>query len=449
MITHSESWVGRELSGGRYRIDALLGEGGMGFAYRARDRNLDTDVVIKVPRRALLDDPDFAHRFGREIRALVQLVHPHIVRITDAGEHGGLPYAVMQYLPGGSLEESRPLERDGRARPVPPASLDRWLPVIAKALDFVHSRQIVHRDVKPGNILFDEHGNAYLSDFGIAKALATGSGRGRTATMTSAGNVVGTPEYMALELIMGQPFDGRADQYALAVTVYEMLAGRRPFLETGTAVMVRLGQAEGPPELHRVCPTVPEGLSRAIHRGLGKDPAARYPSCAAFAAAVLAEATGPGSTRKMAVDPGPVASGRLALACPSCGVRVGVPESARGRRGRCSACQARFHIADDLKSLQPLAEASSASQSILLNTLGSDLLDPSLESPAATRRASPPPAPSAAGSRRRRRRRRPPSPGRPRRTGPATGPRRSHDGARPGSGRSSPPGRSGAPRWWA
>jgi serine/threonine protein kinase len=302
MSIHLESWTGLELCGGRYQVDKLLGEGGMGFVYRARDRNLDTDVVIKVPRRGMLDDPEFAHRFAREIRSLVQLVHPHIVKISDAGEFDGLPFAVMQYLPGGSLEDRREIGPDGRALPMRPATLSRWLPFIAKALDFVHSRDIVHRDVKPGNILFDENGNAYLSDFGIAKALASKAGAARKATLTSAGNVVGTPEYMALELIMGQPFDGRADQYALAVTVYEVLAGRRPFQETGTAVMVRLGQAEGPPKLKAVCPAVSGGLSSAVQRGLAKIAAERYPTCAAFAAAVLAAVRTVPSTQKMAKE---------------------------------------------------------------------------------------------------------------------------------------------------
>jgi serine/threonine protein kinase len=128
METHLESWVGLQLSAGRYLVDTLLGAGGMGFVYRARDRNLDTSVVIKVPRRALLDDPDFAGRFAREIRSLVQLVHPHIVKISDAGEHDGLPFAVMQCLPGGSLEDRRVLQPDGRAQPLAPDTLIEWLP---------------------------------------------------------------------------------------------------------------------------------------------------------------------------------------------------------------------------------------------------------------------------------------------------------------------------------
>ena len=370
MAARVESWVGLQLSDGRYDIQSLLGEGGMGFVYRVQDRNLDTDVVIKVPRRAMLDDPDFAHRFTREIRALVQLVHPHIVKISDAGEYEGLPYAVMQCLPGGSLEDRRVLERDGRARPMPATSLADWLPVIAKALDFVHSKGIVHRDVKPGNILFDQHGNAYLSDFGIAKVLATASEQVHTSPMTSAGNVVGTPEYMALELIMGHPYDGRADQYALAVTVYELLAGRRPFEETGTAVMVRLGQAQGPPELHVLCPNVPVGLSRAIHRGLAKDPASRYPTCTDFATAVLGQVRAFAPTQKMAEGAGATADGRAVLACPSCGGRMAVPEVARGRRGRCAACGTRYRVADDLSALELISETAAPAGTVLMQNLG-------------------------------------------------------------------------------
>src|SRR5579864_3941998 len=113
MPTKTADWIGLELSGGRYQVTAKLGEGGMGFVYRAHDRSLDYDVVIKAPRRAMLADPDFAARFSREIRSLVRLVHPHIVKVSDVGEHDGLPFAVMQYLPGGSLRDRQRHEPDG------------------------------------------------------------------------------------------------------------------------------------------------------------------------------------------------------------------------------------------------------------------------------------------------------------------------------------------------
>ena len=266
----SHDWEGLTLAGGRYRITAKLGEGGMGFVYRALDQNIDADVVIKVPRQAMMDDPEFAGRFTREIRSLVKLSHPHIVKVTDVGTCEGTPFAVMQYLPGGSLEDQRPAGPDGQVLPCDPRNVSRWLIAVAEALDYIHGQGYVHRDVKPGNILFDALGHAFLSDFGVAKVLAS-SDRTRAASqtaMTGAGMVLGTPEYMAPELIMGEPFDGRVDQYALAITVYEMLCGRRPFEdETKTKVLV-LHTSKAPPPLTRVVPgsaraTLAESCSRA------------------------------------------------------------------------------------------------------------------------------------------------------------------------------------------
>ena len=167
MSTEAASWVGHELAGGRYQVTAKLGEGGMGHVYRARDRNLETDVVVKVPRRAmLLEDPGFAQRFGREVRSLVTLSHPRIVKILDVGEYSDLPFAVMQYLSGGSLEQRRPLDSEGQPRPIRTDQLRGWLEEVAAALDFIHRKGYVHRDVKPANILFDADRNVYLSDFG-------------------------------------------------------------------------------------------------------------------------------------------------------------------------------------------------------------------------------------------------------------------------------------------
>ena len=152
------AWVGRELSGGRYRIDAQLGEGGMGTVFRAWDKNLGTEVVVKVPHASMLQDAEFAARFAREISSLVKLSHPHIVKISDVGEQDGLPFAVMQFLPGGSLEDRQKIGPNGEVRALSPDSLKTWLPSIAEALDFVHSQGYIHRDIKPANILFDAHG---------------------------------------------------------------------------------------------------------------------------------------------------------------------------------------------------------------------------------------------------------------------------------------------------
>ena len=282
MSGNPSEWLDLELSRGRYRITARLGEGGMGFVYRAQDASLNTQVVIKVPRRAMLDEPQFLKRFQREIRSLVALSHPHIVKIIDVGEYAEIPFAVMQYLAGGDLE-SRP-------RVVSPAELGGWLPAVADALDFVHSKDFVHRDVKPGNVLFDAEGHAYLSDFGVAKVVRYVGSGGDAGPKTGTGLIMGTPEYMAPELVMGQKITGRVDQYALAVTVYELLAGRRPFEgPTPAAVYVEQATKQASP-LDRVRPEIPAALSAAVSCALSKDPAERYTTCTEFAEAVLSAA---------------------------------------------------------------------------------------------------------------------------------------------------------------
>ena len=289
MDISAANWLEQELGAGRYCVLKKLGEGGMGYVYQARDRRLDTHVVIKVPRRAMLaDDPGFAERFSREIRSLVALSHPHIVKITDVGEHDGLPFAVMQYLPGGSLEDRRPKDSEGRPRPIRPDQLRGWLQEIARAVDFIHRKSYVHRDVKPENILFDIDKNAYLSDFGVAKALMSEGDRSDAKSLTGTGFVLGTPEYMAPEVILGKPFDGRADQYALAVMVYELLCGQPPFVgPTPTAVLVSHSTTT-PPNLQEVVPTVSQEMAAAIARALAKNAEERYPNCTSFAEAVIA-----------------------------------------------------------------------------------------------------------------------------------------------------------------
>ncbi len=289
--------IGQDLSQGRYHVAAKLGEGGMGAVYRAVDTNLREDVVIKVPHPLLLADPQFAARFAREIRSLVKLRHSHIVPIRDVGEQDGLPFAVMEFLSGGNLDDRRPLDATGRPLAAPPEELANWLPDVAKTLDFMHAEGYVHRDVKPGNILFDRHGTVYLGDFGIIKALQPAGCVQTTRALTGTGLVLGTADYMAPELCDGRPFDGRVDQYALAATVYEYLTGQAPFSAT-TPLAVLVRQMHDKPRLmHEVNPSIPQGISQAVDRALSKSPEDRYGSCGQFARAVLAAAerreTGP------------------------------------------------------------------------------------------------------------------------------------------------------------
>jgi serine/threonine-protein kinase len=290
------SWKGQELAAGRYRLTDHLGEGGMGVVYRAWDKNLKTEVVIKVPKAAGLGDGESIRRFLLEARSLVQLAHPHVVTILDVGEHAGLPFLVMQFLAGGNLKDRQPRGVDHQPRPAPPQTLGAWLPDVAAALDFMHHRGYVHRDVKPANILFDAENHAYISDFGISKCLAPLAGGPRT-DLTGVGRVSGTPAYMAPEMVFGGAFDGRADQYSLAVSVYELLAGHGPF-EGLSLPQVALRQKAGPPTaLDRVNPSVASGTSWAVGKALSVEPGQRFPSCAAFAQAALAAESAPRPAR--------------------------------------------------------------------------------------------------------------------------------------------------------
>jgi tRNA A-37 threonylcarbamoyl transferase component Bud32 len=284
---HDETWVGRRLAGGRYAVVAALGEGGMAMVYRAVDRHLEQDVVIKTPHAHLVSDLTAAARFTREIRSLVQLSHPHVVKILDVGTEGVRPFIVLQYCPGGSLRDRQGRHRQARPQPLPPDAFSGWLEDVASALDFIHQQGYLHRDVKPENILFDAHGHAYVSDFGLAKALWGPQPPTPAGRLTATGVGVGTPAYMAPELIQAAPCDGRVDQYALAVLLYELLSGRTPFEGTFPAAVLTRHVTDEPPPLHELCPTVSPTLAAAVTRGLAKDPAARYPTCMALARAVL------------------------------------------------------------------------------------------------------------------------------------------------------------------
>lgn len=278
-----ESWIGRTVAD-RYEITSRLGQGGMGTVFRARDTRLNSEVVLKVPHPAFLAaDETFGRRFAREARSLVSLAHPHVVGILNVGETEGLPFLVMPYLGGGSLNDRRTCDNRGEFKPAKPRTLNDWLNQITRALDFIHQQGFVHRDVKPENILFDKHQSPYLSDFGIAKAVGDGTAR---QTNLTGGGVIGTPGYIAPEILLGKKYDGRSDQYSLAVTVYELLAGRRPFTAATPEAVIAAQLTEQIPDLRDTCPDLPRALCEAVKRALQSEPEKRFADCGTFAAAV-------------------------------------------------------------------------------------------------------------------------------------------------------------------
>ena len=349
-----KDFCGLTLSDGRYEVQSKLGEGSMGIVYLAFDQRLETEVVIKVPTAATLNDPEFAERFQRETRSLVKLQHPHIVTIHDVGALEGVPYVVMQYLSGGSLRD-RMTDSSGKTLPQPVGALKDWLPAVGRALDFIHKRGFLHRDVKPANILFDEHGNAFLSDFGLAKAVdaAKTPNSSRDASLTAAGFLVGTPNYVAPELVMGHEHDGSLDQYSLAMTAYEFLAGCVPVEgPTASATMVNQTTVKIPPVSHYVS-TCPATVSEALLRGLAKNRLRRFPTCEDLAQAAIqtANPTVPNAAARTSSKLSrEVAPGRIP--CPQCRKVLPLKPAFAGKRARCGQCLHMLLIADDLKSLR-------------------------------------------------------------------------------------------------
>jgi WD40 repeat protein len=328
MTSTHDDWTGLALAQGRYHIRGLLGKGGMGLVYRARDVEQEGDVVVKVPRPEVLQEPDFTSRFSRELHALVYLSHPSIVRILAVGTHQGVPFAVLPYLSGGTLRRRQPSGPEGERLPLPACHLDGWLPAVAAALDFLHGKRHVHRDVKPENIFFDAEDRPYLGDFGFVKALADDAGRQPTI-LTRMGKVVGTPQYIAPEVLRGRRIDGRADQYALGVMVYELLSGRAPFDGNGYRAIFEAHLTTKPPPLDQLVPELPVEAAAAVHRAMARDPNKRFADCATFAGAVLEKLR----ARVTTVD---------ALSCPQCGQRLRALAGSEGKPVECPACATSF-----------------------------------------------------------------------------------------------------------
>jgi eukaryotic-like serine/threonine-protein kinase len=266
---------------GGYRLERPLGQGGMAVVYLARDERLDRLVALKVLAPALATDEGFRARFIRESRAAAAVDDPHVIPVFEAGDAGGMLYIAMRYVPGGDVGTI--VRREG---PLSPGRAAAVIAQVASALDAAHAAGLVHRDVKPANMLADvrpgraEH--VYLADFGLTKKTLAAS-----AGLTGTAQFLGTLDYVAPEQIQGRPADGRTDQYGLACAAFELLTGAPPFRREDAAAVMYAHLSDPPPPVTSRRADLPPGLDLVLARALAKAPADRYPSCQAFADALL------------------------------------------------------------------------------------------------------------------------------------------------------------------
>lgn len=250
--------------GGRYDVVRPLGWGGMAEVYLTVDRQLGREVAVKVIRERFAEDERFVKRFRREARAAASLSHPNVVAVHDVGVHQGSPFIVMEHVPGRTLAE---LVRDGG--PMDPGRVAEIGEAVARALGAAHTAGIVHRDVKPGNVMVTADGRVKVLDFGIARAL-------RWTPLTDTPAVQGTAEYMAPEYVRGEGADPRSDMYSLGVVLYELLAGRPPFTGDSPLQVAYKALEEAPAPPDAVRPGLPAGLTAVVMRCLAKHPGDRY-----------------------------------------------------------------------------------------------------------------------------------------------------------------------------
>ncbi|MGA2451923.1 MAG: protein kinase [Solirubrobacteraceae bacterium] len=271
--------------GGRYRLDAEIGRGGMSTVYRAFDTVLERPVAIKLMHREIAADSDQLERFRREARSVAQLNHPHVVTVIDAGEEpssdGGrtgvgeateTPYIVLEYVDGETLKDV--IRREG---PLDIPQAIAYAIEIARALGAAHERQIVHRDVKPHNVLISEEGGAKITDFGIARTL-TEEG------LTMAGRVLGTTDYVSPEQALGQSVTGQSDLYSLGVVLFEMLTGQVPFQGSSPVAVAMKHVREDIPDVQRLRPEVSAATAAVVERAVSKDLSRRYQDAASMVA---------------------------------------------------------------------------------------------------------------------------------------------------------------------
>jgi streptogramin lyase len=273
---------GQVLAG--YRVEGLVGRGGMGVVYRATQIALERPVALKLIAPELAEDESFRERFKRESRTAAQIEHAHVIPVHEAGEADGQLYIAMRLIDGIDLREL--IRRNGR---VEPARAVRLIGQVASALDAAHARGLVHRDIKPGNVLVateDGRDHAYLTDFGLSKRL------GSDSAMTRTGVFVGTVDYIAPEQIQGLTVDARADVYSLGCLLYHALTGRVPFERDSDVAKIFAHMSDPPPALTETAIGQPSALDGVLRRAMAKDPADRYPSAGDLGRAAQAAVVG-------------------------------------------------------------------------------------------------------------------------------------------------------------
>ncbi|MER6070704.1 serine/threonine-protein kinase [Streptomyces sp. NPDC001817] len=281
--------IGRQIAG--YLVESEIGRGGMAVVYRARDLRLDRTVALKLLAPELARNDTFRKRFTHESQVAAAIDHPHIVPVFEAGETDGVLYIAMRHVSGSDLRHLLDLRG-----PLPLPDAVRIAAQVASALDAAHEHGLVHRDVKPGNILVaegidtDHPEHVYLTDFGLTKKSLSLTG------FTSVGQFVGTLDYVAPEQISGRPVDGRCDVYGLACVVYETLTGRPPFLRDDDMALLWAHQYDDPPPPSEVRPGLGPAVDPVFAKALAKSPDARHDTCLAFVAALRAT---------LATDPAP------------------------------------------------------------------------------------------------------------------------------------------------
>jgi eukaryotic-like serine/threonine-protein kinase len=271
----------------RYELEEIVGTGGMSSVYRAHDRLLERSVALKILHDRYSEDEEYVERFRREARAAARLSHPNIVTVIDRGEQDGRQFIVFEHVAGETLKDV--VEREG---PLPARRVIELGIEIANALAFAHGNGLVHRDVKPQNVLLNGDGRAKVTDFGIARSQDVEQG------MTQTGTVVGTSHYIAPEQARGDPVDEQSDVYSLGAVLYELLTGEVPYPGDNFVAVAMRHLHDPVPDVQERRPDVPSRLAAVVERALQKEPADRFPSMKAFSRALegcLADLEGPGA----------------------------------------------------------------------------------------------------------------------------------------------------------